>query len=172
MPSLRSAALAATLLSAFSAQAGYLKVALSDNNTRLTLTRTGGVRVTAPVFAEQVGFSDVKVSADGKHVGWLAMFPNCCTSYPIALKLVVLDDAGRLHTFDGEKLALFDWCFVPGRRSVAFRQGVLHGSDAQHFELRRIEDDHRIAQYDYPHDELRNARARSKAPRWVRCVPE
>ncbi|NRF72122.1 hypothetical protein HLB44_34575 [Aquincola sp. S2] len=169
---MRRAALATVLLSALSAQAGYLRVTLSDNNTRLTLTKTGGVNVLAPAFAEQVGFSEVKLSADGKHVGWLALFPNCCTSYPIALKLVVLDDAGRLHTFDGEKLAIFDWCFVPTRRAVAFRQGVLHGTDAQHFELRRIEDDHRMAQYDYPHDEQRQAHARSRAPRWLRCVPE
>jgi hypothetical protein len=59
-----------------------------------------------------------------------------------------------------------------GAPTVAFRQGVLHGTDAQHFEMRRIRDERLVAQYDYPHDDGKNAAARRRAPAWVRCVPE
>ncbi len=154
------------------AHAGYTAATLSDDGSRLTLASANGRRTEAPRLPEQVGFSTPRRSRDGKHVGWLAMFDNCCTSYPIALKLVVLDEAGRMHTFEGDKLALFDWCFPAGAPSVAFRQGVLHGTDAQHFERRRIADGRLLARYDYPHDETENAAARKKAPAWVRCVPE
>jgi hypothetical protein len=169
---LRWVLLAATLLCTLAAHAAWVGATLADQDTRLVLTRRGATPVAAPVLTEQVAFSDVKRSADRRHVGWLAMFGNCCTSYPVAMQLVVLDEHGALHTFDGERLPIFDWCFVPGRRAVAFRQGVLHGTDAMHFELRRIADGRRIAQYDYPHEERAQARARRHAPRWVKCVPE
>ena len=172
----RLAALIATVLAAgllpSIARAGYTATTLSEDGSRLTLTDSQGRRIEAPRLPDQVAFSTPRRSRDGRHVGWLAMFDNCCTSYPIALKLVVLDDAGRMRSFEGEQLAIFDWCFPPGRPSVAFRQGVLHGTDAQHFERRRIADARLLASYDYPHDEREHAAARRKAPAWVRCVPD
>ena len=156
----------------FVAHAGYGAVMLSEDGSTLTFTGSNGRRGEAPRLPDQVAFSTPRRSRDGRHLGWLAMFDNCCTSYPIALKLVVLDERGRLHTFEGAKLAIFDWCFTPGAPAVAFRQGVLHGTDAQHFERRRIADGRLLARYDYPHDERENEAARQKAPAWVKCVPD
>ena len=160
----------------FAAQAvaaGYRSFELAADQATLTITTTDGKTFEAPRLPEQVDYDTPRISADGRHVGWLARFPNCCTSYPIALKLVVLDPAGQQHTFSGQELALFDWQFMPGApASVAFRQGVLHGTDAQHFEWRRVSDGRLLGQYDYPHGELANERARRRAPAWVRRVPD
>ena len=152
--------------------AGYRSATLSDDRSALIIATSDGTRFDAPKLAEQVEYQDARISADGKHVGWLALFPNCCTSYPVPLKLVVLDSARQARTFEGGGLALFAWCFMPGAASVSYRQGVLHGSDFRHFERRRISDGRLLAQYEYPHDEAGNARARKQAPSWVRCVPE
>lgn len=172
---MRRTLFAIACLLSFGVHAGFTAATLSEDGGRLTLTASNGKHSEAPRLPDQVAFSTPRRSRDGKHVGWLAMFDNCCTSYPIALKLVVLDETGGMHTFEGEQLAIFDWCFPsgpPGAASVAFRQGVLHGTDAQHFERRRIADGRLLARYDYPHDERANASARKRAPAWVRCVPE
>lgn len=152
--------------------ADFVSVELSNDRTRLVIASASGEQFAAPMLPEQVEFDQPRISADGRRVGWLALFPNCCTSYPIPLKLVVLDEARRLHTFEGIQMSVFAWCFSPDSRSVAYRQGVLHGSDFQHFELRRIADGRLLAGYEYPHDEAERVQARKKAPSWLRCVPE
>ena len=150
--------------------AGFRSTELSDDQRNLIITESDGARFDAPKFPEQAEYSHPRISANGRYVGWLALFPNCCTSYPIPLKLVVLDDSRQLHTFEGIRLAVFAWCFTASSTSVAYSQGVLHGSDFRHFELRRIADSHLLANYEYPHGEAEVARRH--APSWVRCVPE
>jgi hypothetical protein len=112
---MRRAALFIACIVPFSANAGYHAATLAEDGSRLQLTTTDGRRTEAPRLPDQVGFGTPRRSRDGRYVGWLAMFDNCCTSYPIALKLVVLDEAGRMHTFEGDQLAIFDWCFRPVR---------------------------------------------------------
>ena len=48
----------------------------------------------------QVAFEKPAISPDGRAVGWLALYPNCCTSYPIPLKLMIYA-GGKLRTFTG-----------------------------------------------------------------------
>src|SRR5580693_2914157 len=52
---------------------------------------------------DQIGFAKAEISPDGRAVGWLAMFPDCCESDPVALKLVIYagDDT---RTFTGTGL--------------------------------------------------------------------
>jgi hypothetical protein len=151
---------------------GYNAVVLSPDQAELTVTMTDGSRFNAPRFPDQVAFAQPQVSPDGKNVGWLAQFPNCCTSYPIALKLVVLAPSRQLHTFEGKELAIFNWCFVPGSASVAYTQSVLHGSNSQHFERRAVSDGRLLDEYEYPHDGVANMAARKRAPAWVKCADQ
>lgn len=150
--------------------AEYERFWLNKENSYLVFMAKDGQQFEAPRLADQVGYDMPRISADGRYIGWLAMYPNCCTSYPIGLKLVVRDPSGKLHTFSGNKLVLFDWCFMPGAPSVAFRQSVLHGTDYMHFEWRGIADERLLGEYDYPPDE--SEQARERAPDWVRCVPD
>ncbi len=168
----RIPAVAVMALPLAAAGSTFKAVQLSQDRTRLTITSADGQRFEAPGLAEQVEFAQPRISADGRHVGWLALFPNCCTSYPIPLKLVVLDQQRQLHSFVGMEISIFSWCFVPRSSSVAYWQGPLHGSDFRHFERRSIADGRLLGEYEYPHDEAAHALARKRAPAWVRCVPE
>ena len=145
---------------------------LSKDRAKLVIKTSDGTPIEAHKYVDQVGFSDPRISADGNKVGWLAMYPNCCTSYPIPLSLVVMDASRQLHRFDGIKLAVFEWCFLPNSAEVAFTQTTVHGSNFQHFERRAIADEKLLAQYEYPHEDDENALARKRAPKWVHCVPE
>jgi hypothetical protein len=57
-----------------------------------------------------------------------------------------------------------------GADSVAFRQGVLHGTDAQHLEQRRIDDGRLLAEYDLPHDPAATEQARRAMASWTTCT--
>ena len=167
-----SAAVILLALVSQTASADYKAATLSADGSRLVVTTDDGSQFSAPMFSEQVGFEQPRISSNGKSVGWLALYPNCCTSYPIPLKLVVLDQSRRLHTFEGIKIAIFKWCFLPQSPSVAYMQAVLHGSNSEHFEARSISDGKLLAEYEYPHEETENAAARKHAPRWVQCVEQ
>ncbi len=151
---------------------GFTAFSQSPDGAHLVLIGPGKLPIEAPKYADQVGFSKPQISADGKYVGWLALYPNCSTSYPIPLRLVVLDASRQLHSFEGIQLATFDWCFLPRAAEVAFTQTTVHGSNFQHFERHTIADERLLATYEYPHEDDENALARKRAPKWVRCVPE
>ncbi len=74
----------------------YASAAVDDQGVLRILTK-GGREIVPMKEPEQVGFSKPQISEDGRVVGWLAEFPNCCTSYPIPLKLVIYSN-DRLHT--------------------------------------------------------------------------
>lgn len=145
---------------------------LSADNKTLQVTTTQGSTVPAPTLPDQVGFDSPLVSPDGAHVGWLALYPNCCTSYAVPMTLVVMDQHHQTRAFTGNGLPIFRWCFLPDAKSVAYMQTVLHGTNFEHYEQRSLADGHLLAQYDYPNEDAANALARKNAPAWVRCVPQ
>ena len=149
----------------------FSDVARSDDRTKLVIMSEDGLRSSAPPLYDQVEFDRPLVSPNGSYVGWLALFPNCCTSYPVPMMLVVMDEKRRLQTFTGTQ-AIFSWCFLPDSGSVAYMQAALHFSNEKHFERRSLRDGRLISQYNYPHEDAANKRAREGAPAWVRCVPE
>jgi|SRR5882724_11916980 len=161
-----------SLVPVFAFGGEYRDVALSADQSELIVTVADGSKFTAPRFADQVAFTQPQISPDGKNVGWLALFPNCCASYPIALKLVVLSTSQQLHTFEGTQLAISKWCFLSDSTSVAYTQSVLHGSNFQHFERRAVSDGQLLGKYEYPHEDAANTTARKRAPAWVKGIPE
>jgi hypothetical protein len=110
---------------------------------------------------QQVGFFQAQISPDGHAVGWLAMFPNCCASYPVALKLVVLLN-GEQRIYTGTGLPISEWCFWSQGKQVAFKQETEHGGNAVHYELRDLETGALADKYD-PDVNL----TVTKPPRWV-----
>ena len=93
--------------------------------------------MTVPTDSQQVGFDQVAISRDHRVVGWLALYPNCCTSYPIPLQLVLLREDGR-RTVIGDDLPIWQWAFVPGGRNVVIREAPVHGDAPATYELREI----------------------------------
>lgn len=193
MRSLPAATMLFATLTAAAASGGdrYVSAALSDSGERLTIATAGGRRFEAPragalgegrEAVPQRGYDRPAVSANGAAVGWLALYPNCCTSYPVPLTLVVLDAAGRTHAISGAQ-SIFEWCFADDKgRRVAIRQAALHGASQERFELRQVSDGARVAEYVIPpqrfaadadavapaEDEYEQALAR--LPRWARCA--
>ncbi|HEY9826778.1 MAG TPA: hypothetical protein V6D19_15155, partial [Stenomitos sp.] len=81
-PPMKLTTVIVSLLIATSAHAGHFTgTTASDNDQSLTIS-TGDHSFPAPrTEPEQTGFRNPRVSSDGGLAGWLALQPNCCTSY-------------------------------------------------------------------------------------------
>ncbi|HEX4683126.1 MAG TPA: hypothetical protein VH277_10470 [Gemmatimonadaceae bacterium] len=123
------------------AQEKYSKVYL-DSAHQLHVVTSRGRRITPRKIGDQTEFDAPRISADRKSVGWLAVHPNCCTTYPIPIELVVLS-GGKQHVFRGADLATWHWAFSPDGKRVVLEQGPVHGT-RRSFELRDIRTGRRV----------------------------
>lgn len=122
---------------------------------RLAIEQSGQLRIytedrreIVPVKdKDQVGFQQAAIAPDRRAVGWLALYPNCCTSYPIPLKLVIYT-AGKTLTLTGKDLPIWRWRFLSSGRQVAFEQETVHGGLGIHYELRDVASGELAAEYD------------------------
>jgi hypothetical protein len=87
--------------------------------------------------SNQVAFDRPAVSPDRRTVGWLALYPNCCTTYPIPLELVLLRADGA-RTVIGGDLPIWQWGFAADGRSVVVRRSPVHGDAPVYYERRDI----------------------------------
>jgi hypothetical protein len=131
---------------------------IGDRGSHVILS--DGNIVQPPKEKEQVGCSSPVISEDRRTVGWLVDSDFCCTSYPISLTLVVYKPGKPLRRFQGDGRAIFDWKFVAGGRQVALYQDFLHGTPAQHYELRDTETGRLIDKWD--------GDLTPKSPEWTR----
>jgi hypothetical protein len=119
-----------------------------DEKGQLRIATKSGRTIVPKKLADQVGFDAARVSPDGRAVGWLAQFPNCCTSYPIPLKLVIrMNGKDREFTGDAD-LPVWRWCFMADGKQVAFEQETVHGGIGIHYELRDVATGKLIASFD------------------------
>ncbi len=165
---LRALVAAVAASSAFVASAaGYVVHAKPDDGSSLSLTRDGRTVPAPRTEPEQAGFEQAQVSADGRTVGWVAQMPNCCTSYPLPLVLVLYRDGKVIRRFD-EAPPIWDWAFVPGRDEVVIRQAYPHGPEFFTFTRLRIADGKALATYECNQDE----RVHAPRPAWTRVIGE
>lgn len=134
-----------------SAQERYVRTNVEKNGEIQIVTATGRVIVPAPepeieFIGKPVGVEDARIAPDQLAVGWLALFPNCCTSYPIPLVLVVYS-GGIKRSYRGNGLPIWKWRFTAGGSQVVFRQETVHGGLGVHYELRVVRDGDLIAEY-------------------------
>ncbi|MDP9324766.1 MAG: hypothetical protein M3P13_14105 [Acidobacteriota bacterium] len=108
-----------------------------DQDGQLHIVLAGGREITPLKDKDQVGFEKAAVSPDGRAVGWLALYPNCCTSYPIPLKMVIYMN-GRHRELTGDGLPVWRWMFRDGGKRVAFEQETVHGGLGVHYELHDV----------------------------------
>ena len=140
----------------------YVTIAI-DPSGQLHITTKHHQEIVPKKEGEQTGFQDAQISPDDRAVGWLALYPNCCTSYPIPLKLVILLN-GEQRTFSGNGgLPIQRWCFWAGGKQVAFEQETVHGGMGVHYELRDVETGKLADKYDPD----ANPDSVTKPPRWV-----
>lgn len=134
-------ALAALTLAAGSpavAQERYLRAEENEDHD-LVITTSAGQRIVVAKsdrkWADegQVSFRDIAISRDRTAVGWVAYYPNCCTSDPIPV-LVEVYSSGKRHTFD-PAIGPWHWCFVDGPSRVAAISTTVHGQQHEVIEL-------------------------------------
>ena len=102
---------------------GQLRIVLSNQRT-----------IRPPKDSDQVAFEQVSLSSDHRAVGRVALYPNCCTTYPIPMKLVLLRvDGGR--TVIASEMPIWQWGFAADGRSVVIREAPLHGDAPMFYEL-------------------------------------
>jgi hypothetical protein len=105
---------------------GRVRIVLSDKRV-----------ITPPQDSGQVAVEQLALSPDHRTVGWLVLFPNCCTTYPIPLELVLLRASGG-RTVIGNASPIWQWAFAADGRSVVIRQAPVHGPAPMYFERRDI----------------------------------
>jgi hypothetical protein len=143
----------------------YLRTHVDEKGQLRIITRAGRT-IVLEKDAEQVGFDQIQVSPDGRAVGWLALYPFCCTSYPIPLKLFIYFD-GHLRSFTGQALPIFHWHFTMNGRRFAFEQETLHGSLNDHYELVDVATGRTVAEFTPAVDPSGQVLANQVRPEWV-----
>jgi hypothetical protein len=129
-----------------------------DVNGRVHIVGSDGKDLKPPKEKGQVSSDSASIADDKETVGWLVKFPNCCTSYPIAMTLVIWR-SGRIVRRFGNGMLIANWHFVAGGKQAAFSTNTVHGDFAPHCELRDLRSGHQIAKWDGP--------LTDKAPFWV-----
>jgi len=156
----------------------YSGIETDADTGEAVVRRTDGSTLELPSLRNQVEIDALRISPDGQRIGWLVNEPNCCTSYPIPLHLVIFK-AGKIEQVFDDEQCIFDWTFARNGKAVAYRMGALHGSDYQTFRLRSLSTGKPLATYFYPDSfdggnaeaEAKRASAVAAAPRWVTDVP-
>ncbi len=139
--------------------------ATADTNGVLRIERARGPAIVVPPDSGQVGADAIGISKECGCVGWVALYPNCCTSYPVALALRVYAN-GRARTFDGDGLTISRWAFTRDGKRVAFREETVHGGFGVHYEQRDVASGRLVAAYDPPAQDPPGPSA-APAPGWV-----
>jgi hypothetical protein len=118
-----------------------------DQSGNLRISTNNGRSIIVPKEHDQEGFVQIAISANGSAVGWVALYPNCCTSYPIPFKLIVYAN-GKTRTFTGTGLPIWTWAFEADGKRVAFEEETVHGGFGVHYELHDVANGRLISQYD------------------------
>jgi hypothetical protein len=157
-----------TLAAGLTAQGRYVRAQENENHD-LVITASGGKRIVMGksdrkwADEKQTEFKDIAISRDGAAVGWVAYYPNCCTSYPVPI-LVEVYTAGKRHTFQ-PAIAPWYWCFVDGAASIAAISTTVHGPQNEVIELWDVSTDTKRGEFTWMDGE-----AYPGAPAWVRAV--
>jgi hypothetical protein len=99
--------------------------AVLDSTGQLRVELSNARAIVPAKDSDQVAFEQVAVSADRSIAGWVNVYPNCCTSYPIPLKLVLMHASGE-QTIIGTDLPIWQWAFADSNR-VVIRSAPVHG---------------------------------------------
>jgi hypothetical protein len=91
------------------------------------------LKASTEVFNE-VGFSDLHLAADKQTLGWTVDVENCCTSYPIPMRVVIFRHGEVLHAFEQGQM-VWSWMFFLGGKQLAAVFGPTHGPEVGDYRL-------------------------------------
>jgi hypothetical protein len=162
--------LLALLLVAPQAHAGpYGGATLSADGRRLTIKSARGSFAAPKTEAAQQGYSQPLVASDGRAIGWLALSPSCCTSYPLPLALVVIGTNRKPVRFE-DSPPIWAWKFELANTAVAYRQRTTHGSSTVTYKLVRIRDREILEEYECFSEDASSPAA--EVPGWVWSIAD
>jgi len=165
-----SAALALALLPLLAQAGPPYQLRVTPREMGFTLLGANGKPQTLPRLQldtggeteQQVDYSSPAIAPDGRTVGWLAYYPNSCTSYPIPRELVVYRNGTVIRRFGSDGTPVWKWRFVNRSAAVEFHQDTVHGNFGPRYERRAIASGRLLAEYE--------GNASANAPAWVRAV--
>ena len=134
-----------------------------DASQILHIVEQNGKEVVPPKEKDQVAFSSPAIAPDRKTVGWLVDVPNCCTSYPIAVTLVVYR-SGKIVRRLGNESMIAGWGFRAGGTQVAFYTNTVHGDLAPRYELHDVKTGRLVASWE--------GHLTEASPSWTAGLPE
>jgi hypothetical protein len=114
----------------------YLTTHIDDNGL-LRIETSNSEEIIFEKDSAQVDFDNIRISDNGNAVGWLQLYKNSSTSYPIPLELKIYS-GGQIHIFTGCGLPIWLWNFTAGGKQVYFKQETVHGDFGIHYELREV----------------------------------
>ncbi len=135
-------------------------ILLGANGQPETLPRLSVDDAGSPL--EQVSYASPAIAADGRTIGWLAYYPNCCTSYSIPRELVIFRDGAVVQRFGSDGTPVWKWRFTDAGTAVEFHQNTVHGDFAPRYERRAIANGQLLAEYE--------GLANAQAPAWVSAL--
>jgi hypothetical protein len=118
-----------------------------DPSGEVRITYSDGRERIVPKLKEEAAFERPRIAQDRRTVGWLADYPNCCTSYPIPMVLVIYRDGGVLRSiFAG--MPIWHWIFLAGGTRVAIYTDTVHSGLDPNYELRDVNSGRIVASWD------------------------
>jgi hypothetical protein len=129
-----------------------------DSDGALHIVGASGHETKPGKDKDQVAFSSPQIALDNQTVGWLAEFPNCCTSYPIPLSLVIYRNGNVIQRFHDAQM-MVSWRFLADGKRVAFCTNTVHGDIAPHCELHDVNTGRQLQVFD--------GSSNDKRPTWM-----
>ncbi|MCU0754555.1 MAG: hypothetical protein MUE46_05450 [Xanthomonadales bacterium] len=149
--------------------------ATTDADGGVQLITTDGQRrrippeAALPEIGAPVGVKQIRIAPDRRAVGWLVEYPNCCTSDPIPLTLVVHSD-GTKRAYRGSGVPIWQWRFLADGQHVAFRQETVHGGTGLRFELHEVRSGKLLDAHDGPVGPDNQPLADADLPDWAAAI--
>lgn len=140
---------------------------LGEDRGSLSYAADGRRAPARRVVKAQAGFDQPAVSSGGEAIGWLALTPNCCTSYPLPTHLVVRTRAG--YRVFAEAPPIWRWAFGPEAGQVVYVTDFPHGHAHATYKLRSLKDGRTLKTYTCT-TELPLARSNGPLPAWAEPV--
>lgn len=140
-----------------------------DSAGNLDIVTAGGRHIVIPPDSGQAGFGDPQVTPDGSAVGASALYPNCCTAYPVPMQLVVYA-GGTAHRFKAD-LPIVQWAFADGGTRVAYGQQPLRQVCETRYELHEVEAERLVESFSVEHSCDAHPEPRPvRLPPWVKAL--
>jgi hypothetical protein len=118
-----------------------------DSNGNLRITTTDRRTMVVQKEADQSAYAIPRISANGKSVGVVARFVNCCTS-DANPRFVLVYSQGRTHRFHGRMIT--DWQFADEGERLAYGEETVHFSCATFHQLVDIASDRIVEKASVP----------------------